>query len=227
MTVVSHRHELIFLKTRKTAGSSIEIWLAPFLDPETDLAAVTADLSHYRPDLAAELKPRGLKAHATAAEVRDLVGDRIWHGYYKFSVERDPWDRIISLWRWRQYSRQVDVSFDEFLEAIAQDSSERLRACGAEDWSNWPIYSIDDTVVLDDVILYEELYQSLPKSLACVGMEFDGRLVRTKSNIRKAEDTVDALTNAQVDLIAKVFEREIREFGFAPPGGRTYRAARS
>ena len=34
MTIVCHTRKFIFLKTRKTAGSSIEIWLAPHLDPE-------------------------------------------------------------------------------------------------------------------------------------------------------------------------------------------------
>ena len=38
MTIVCHTRKFIFLKTRKTAGSSIEIWLAPHLDPTSILS---------------------------------------------------------------------------------------------------------------------------------------------------------------------------------------------
>ena len=33
MTVVSYAHEMIFLKTRKTAGTSMELWLSAIAGP--------------------------------------------------------------------------------------------------------------------------------------------------------------------------------------------------
>lgn len=216
MSIVSHRHRMIFLKTRKTAGSSVEIWLAPHLDPEADLAAMTADLRDHRPDLAAALKPRGLKPHATAGQVRSLVGDDVWRGYFKFAIERNPWDRLISLWRWRQSHRNVAISLQAFLDAIADGSPERLKAANAEGWSNWPIYTIEDRIAVDRVILHDQLEAGLAGALAQVGMTYRGGLPRAKAGIRRSGDTTAMLSESQRALIGDLARREIAAFGFTP-----------
>lgn len=217
MAIVSHKHRFIFLKTRKTAGSSVEIWLAPFLDPEKDLAAVTADLAHYRPDLAARLQSRNLPAHASASEVRTLVGETVWKSYFKFSIERNPWDRMISLWQWRRHHRRVSPSFDEFLSAIVDGTPSRLKQAGAQGAMNWPIYAIEDAVVADEMIIYDRLEQGLSLAMARIGLHFDGVLPHAKAGIRDPLASVDTLTERQSDIIAALFEREIREFGFQRP----------
>jgi hypothetical protein len=206
---------MIFLKTRKTAGSSVEIWLAPHLDPESDLAALTADLRDYRPDLESRLKPRGLMPHATAAQVRSLVGDSVWRSYFKFAIERNPWDRLISLWRWRQRHRNASISLQAFLDAIADGSPDRLRAANAEGWSNWPIYTIDDRIVVDRVIRYDRLEAGLGEALKQVGIAYDGGLPRAKAGIRPSGDTTDTLSAGQRALIAEVARKEIGAFGFS------------
>ncbi|MBP7000551.1 sulfotransferase family 2 domain-containing protein [Amaricoccus sp.] len=215
MSIVSHRHRMIFLKTRKTAGSSLEIWLASRLDPETDLAALTADLRDHRPDLAAALKPRGLAPPATAAQVRALVGDAVWRSYFKFAVERNPWDRLISLWRWRQSHRHAPISLEAFLDAIAEGSPSRLKSANADGWSNWPIYSIDDQIAVDRVVLYEELETGLTEALAQVGIAYDGALPRAKSGARSKGDTIRLLSEGQRALIADLCRKEIGAFGFS------------
>ncbi|MBP7240895.1 sulfotransferase family 2 domain-containing protein [Amaricoccus sp.] len=215
MGIVSHRHRMIFLKTRKTAGSSVEIWLAPYLDPEADHAALTADLRDHRPDLASRLKPRGLKPHATAAEVRSLIGDGIWRSYFKFAIERNPWDRLISLWRWRQSHRNAAISLQAFLDAIADGSPDRLKAANADGWSNWPIYTIEDRIAVDRLVLYDRLEAGVAEALAQVGIEYDGGLPRAKAGIRSSGDTTDSLSASQRALIADLARKEIGTFGFS------------
>lgn len=217
MTIVSHRHRLIFLKTRKTAGSSVEAWLAPHLDPEIDLAAVTADLKTLDADLAARLQPRGLKGHAEAEAVKQRVGQDVWDGYLKIAIERSPWDRMISLWRWRRHHRNLDAALDDFLDAIESGDPRRQKETGAEDWSNWPIYAIGSDIVADEVVLYHQLEQDLERTLAKAGLDFDGALPRLKSGLRSAGDRPETLTSSQVERIARLFPREIEAFGFQPP----------
>lgn len=208
MAIVSHKHKFIFLKTRKTAGSSIEIWLSTFLSKE-DMAALTADLEVFRPELVGHFSPKGLKPHATATQVQMLVGEEVWRDYFKFAVERNPFDRIISLWRWRQHIKNISVTFDEFLDAIIDGSSERRESVGANDWSNWPIYTIDDTVVVDDLIDYADLLNGVSNSLRKVGIDFDHDLPRAKSGIRHPSDSMSNLSHAQRAKIESIFFREI------------------
>ena len=47
MTVICHSRQFIFLKSRKTAGTSIELWLAPNLDPKTDDISTGIDLKQF------------------------------------------------------------------------------------------------------------------------------------------------------------------------------------
>jgi len=117
MTIVCHTRKFIFLKTRKTAGSSIEIWLAPHLDPDVDFIRLGDDSEKQHPDLwkrfnglssrirlaakrVGTLSPI-FRPHMPAADVRRFVGDRRWRDYRKITIVRNPWDRMISAWRWR------------------------------------------------------------------------------------------------------------------------------
>lgn len=37
--------------------------------------------------------------HLTAWEIKHWVGEAFWHQAYKFTILRDPWEAIVSLWR--------------------------------------------------------------------------------------------------------------------------------
>src|SRR5262249_47442464 len=114
--IVCHRHRFIFIATRQTAGTAIETELARVCcadDVVTGLAngSVKAGfndqiaLSRYRPVDWLKLFAFGARArideHVGAAEIRELVGADVWHSYFKFCVERDPWDKAVALHRAR------------------------------------------------------------------------------------------------------------------------------
>ena len=40
--------------------------------------------------------------HMSASELRGAIGKTCWNAYFKFVVERNPWDRQVSYW---QFSR--------------------------------------------------------------------------------------------------------------------------
>ena len=49
--IVSHRHRFIFIKTRKTAGTSIEIALSPHCGPEDIISPIAKDDEQFRHEL--------------------------------------------------------------------------------------------------------------------------------------------------------------------------------
>lgn len=135
MTVICHSRQFIFLKSRKTAGTSIELWLAPNLDPKTDDISTGIDLKQFphlwnqfeRPankiwhalKRAVTFSPT-FRPHLSAAEVRRFVGEGKWRNYCKISIIRNPWDRTISLWRWRQHTEGLSITLGDFVSAMEE-----------------------------------------------------------------------------------------------------------
>lgn len=128
--IISHSSHFIFIKTRKTAGISLEIALSRCCDPgdvimylggnlgeeslrreEVGQPQVNREKSVWQYRALREVRRRikvGRKAarftpHATATEVRKFVGESTWDSYLSFSIECNPWDRAMSRYWWQKY----------------------------------------------------------------------------------------------------------------------------
>ena len=136
--IVSHKYRFIFLKTAKTAGTSIEIALSKFLSDQDIITPISAPdeairrglgyrgSQNYRIPLRQHSPVELMRAifrgrrkkfynHMSAHEVRDMIGEKTWSDYYKFCFERNPFDRVISLYFWCHKS-EPRPTLAEFLE---------------------------------------------------------------------------------------------------------------
>ena len=125
--IVSRRHRFVFIKTRKTASTSVEVYLRRFCGPADIVTPVTpiderdavaqglaprnysddkalearyADLARDgRLDAAAALHeaPFRFRNHMSAAAIREAIGARDFDASLVFSIERHPYDKAISL----------------------------------------------------------------------------------------------------------------------------------
>lgn len=118
--IVSHKHKFIFIKTHKTATQSFFNVIRPHLGPDDvaigdervaddtyNLNKPPEDFRFVDTSLNVDKKfPTGRSAreikdymgnHIPWFVIKDVVGDDIWNEYAKFSIERDPFDRIVSL----------------------------------------------------------------------------------------------------------------------------------
>ena len=233
--IVSHRHRFIFIKTRKTAGTSIEIALSRYCGPDDILTPIsdadqvirdeigapgpqnhTGPLYRQEPkDIANYLlkrrdKPRTLYwKHQGATHLRKLVGSDVWDGYYKFAFDRNPWDKVVSAYYWR-HRNKLDVEGDPpitFAEYVAR-GKRMLHVDGYEQ------YSIDDQVAVDFVGKYESLEDDLASALDVVGIEYDRWLPNAKSKTRKNRDYRAMYGDAERNAVAQYFSREIEMLGY-------------
>ena len=118
--ILSHQYKFIFLKTSKTAGTSVEIALSKFLGPKDVITPISPEDEVTRRDLGyrgpqnyrskfweysyadlVKLVSKGewkekFYNHISAFQVRGLVGEQVWNTYFTFCIERNPWDRVIS-----------------------------------------------------------------------------------------------------------------------------------
>lgn len=223
--IVSHEHRLIFVKTRKTAGTSVEVLLARLLGDGaivTPISPAAAShvprnfgpprwtLSSARTRRTAEGRRdlgRGLwyYNHMPARLIRQRLGRRVWDSYFKFCFERDPWDKTVSWYYYRTSDDAKPVGFAEFVRS-------------GDLPVDWNLYTLKDSVAVDMVGRYENLDSDLRAALSEVGLSVDGGLTFEKAGLRprtaSVDDMYDAATSA---LVGEAFRRESQLFGYRAP----------
>jgi hypothetical protein len=86
--IISHRHHFIFVHLGRTGGCSLTAALARHCGPEDVITPVD--------DSCPGQNYRGFRRHNSAQRIRAKVGAAIWNDYFKFTIERNPWDKIVS-----------------------------------------------------------------------------------------------------------------------------------
>ncbi len=239
--LVSHRQRFIFTKTIKTAGTSIEAYFEPWCVPVGEPTAVehrpqrvsSAGIVGARGSLPAwPLRPRWYN-HMPAARIRRLIGREIWDGYFKFTVVRNPFDRLVSafyflaavadprgvsnplLWLLRSERR---IPHPPRPGRDDRDTVRRFR-----DWlphSGWMddrgAYLIDGRPCVDVFIRYETLQAGLAEVCGRVGVPFEPqRLGRFKSQYRSRRIPVREFYDAAAtDWVRRRYGWELAHFGY-------------
>ncbi|MDP7977608.1 sulfotransferase family 2 domain-containing protein [Bacillus sp. WLY-B-L8] len=202
--IISHEHKFIFLKTKKTAGTSIEISLSRYCGDKDIITPISPADEKIRAEFGKQ--PQNYQGkfynHIRAKQVKNLIGEEIWNSYYKFCFDRNPWDKVISLYHYR--SNPATVTFDDFLK-----SSEFLRSY------NFPRYTIHDQLAVDYIGKYENLENDLKMICNKIGLPFDGWLPRAKGNFRKNHQHYRTVYNEQQkELIQHYYKKEIDLLGY-------------
>lgn len=199
--IVSHKHQLIFIKNGKTAGTSIEVFLSRVCG-EFDI--VTPIYPHVEPHCPRNYQ--GFYNRMTGAEIREQVGHDIWNHYYKFCVERNPWDKAISYYYMARHRAGGKLSLDKFLD-------------GDTFPINYPRYTEPDNrhqFIVNRVIDYNGLNEGLSDVFTRVGVPFDGSLgVFAKSEYRTDLRNYQLILNPdQARRISDIFAVEIELHGY-------------
>jgi hypothetical protein len=227
--IVSHAHKFIFLKTKKTAGTSIELALSalcgaddiitPLTKHDEALRAGSRSAQNWRLhgwwDSPRPLLQRrwfkftaedyGYYNHMPAKEARALLGDRVWRTYFKFAFDRNPWDRQVSFYHHRYRREKVPPPFAAFIHA---DRRARI--------NNFQIYSIDGEVAVDYVGRFEHLQEDLAHALKQVGVTFDGELPRAKTTTGRNAAPYRSYYDAETrDIVGRWYAAEIKLLGYA------------
>ncbi|HBR26134.1 MAG TPA: chondroitin 4-O-sulfotransferase [Rhizobiales bacterium] len=225
--ILSHKHRFIFLKTKKTAGTSIELALCQICGPDDIITPITAVDEALRTGLGPQnwrrhgwfKSPRpiwkrrwfkigppdyGYYNHMSAAEVASYMGPAIWNSYFKFAFDRNPWDRQVSHYHFRHRGKARPASFAHFLD---HDRRARL--------NNYEIYSIDGLPALDFLGRYENLVADFEHVLQILGIDQKIELPRAKSSFRPARPYQEYYDERTRALVANWYQNEIKLLGYS------------
>jgi Sulfotransferase family len=228
--IVSHEHKFIFLKTKKTAGTSIELALSRLCGPEDIITPLAENDEALREGGRGAQNwrmhgwwgsPRplwerrwwkftaedyGFYNHMPAAQAKALLNDdKAWRSYFKFAFDRNPWDRQVSFYYHRYRRAAKPPPFADFIHA---DPRARL--------NNFDIYSIDGEVAVDLVGHYETLEADFKRALEQVGLSLHDELPRAKSGTRhKGKHYRDYYDESTRAVVGHWYSREIQLLDYA------------
>jgi hypothetical protein len=223
--IVNHKYKFIFLKTRKTASTSIEIALSKFCGVHDTITPITGEDELIREALGfpgpqnykvplkyymardwfrfiGKGKCKKYKSHATARFVRGCLPGDMWNSYFKFCFERDPFDKAISRYYWSTRNPRPAIS-------------DYLCSAPFELLSNWSVYTITDQIAVDFVGNYEKLSEHMEYVRNRLGITEKIVLPKAKNNYRENREHYSRLLNQEArNRIEIVCAKEIKAFGF-------------
>lgn len=227
--VISHRYKFIFIKTHKTAGSSMEMALAPLCGPED---IVTPMESNAHTDLPrnfhehtfigrsyarSRIFRKCIKRHSPilgawyyehmpAWRVRELIGEKTWNDYHKFCFERNPWDKVVSYYNWKKFGQKRHMP--DF-KTYVMKKSHRLPMDAR-------LYFDGEECMMDEVADYSGFLSGFADICDRLSLPYDGHMPREKTNITsKKVDYRDYYDDETRELVGELFHREIMLKGFS------------
>ncbi len=167
--IISHKYQFIFIKTFKTASSSFEAafsWISGEEDVLTPDEPVTPA---YRTHAWRNWISAGFFNHMHGVDIWAKIEPEIWDNYYKFCIERNPWDKAISWYYWHRQFWERDRTISEFV----------LNELPLPDW---PMYTSNNRVIVDKILRYENLEDELERLYQHLG--FRMLLPKVKADAR-------------------------------------------
>jgi hypothetical protein len=226
--ILSHKHKFIFIKTAKTAGTSIEVFLSRHCGPTDIVTPIVPAIEGHQPrnyegfiNPVPEILERPHKLlsalrhtitsrekfynHMPASLVQKRVPGQVWNRYFKFCVERNPWDKVLSHYHMHAARKGGSLSLDEYLAR-----------------GRFPINYFRYTdrsgskIIVDRVLRYENLLAELGEVFSQLQIPFDGTLgVAAKSEYRSDRRPYQQVFNdEQRKIVEKAFAKEIELHGY-------------
>ena len=222
--IISHTHKYIFIKSWKTAGTSIETALSAHCgggDVVTELGDYWFNRNEQGQWIHKSINAEGFSQHESAAGAKSKVAPEIWDGYFKFSIARNPWDRVVSLFSWearnkpalkpaKRWHHRLGFPFNEFRERTML-----FRQFVTGEWkTNDQFYVMDGALCVDFVIRYERLAEDLGEVCKRVGLPALA-LPHLKSGLRQVgHGYVEYYDEQSKAIVADRHQNDIRFFGY-------------
>lgn len=241
--LISHAKRFIYTKTVKTAGTSVESYFEPHC-----MRPGEWEYSHGRGEYVSEAGVVGVRTgepielqaatwwnHMPAATIRALAGPAVWDAYFKFCVVRNPFDQMVSAYRFFTKQEQPAAPVRRMFSVFGGRGSARgeSHATAFEGWlKSVPLpldrnkYVIDGVLCVDHVIRYERLVEGIGEVCQRLDVPFrPNELRHLKKSERMTVPPESYYTPAAVALVERGCAFELEQFGYTFPWAGARRAA--
>lgn len=213
--ILSHKHKFLFIKTRKTAGSTLEKLLYPYLGERDVITGSIRDETPTKnvPSKGGKTKymdhTPGRMQHMSYKQAKNsFLIDKDPNDYFKFSIERNPWDKVVSSYFWHSKIKpqRTEKGFEHYVlncELVPND---------------WGYYTNNKgELVVDKLYKYEEInemYEDLNDRFGFGITKQDIQNVRMKGGLRKVRDYRELHTPKTIKFVESKYKKIIRLMGY-------------
>lgn len=196
--IVSHKHKFIFIKTKKTAGTSVEVDLNRVLGPEDVATPIIPPVEGHQPQNYQYKKfgflTKSFGNHMPAEKVKKIVGDQVFNDYFVFCVEREPVAKCISFYSMLKKSPDHnqghdDLTWDKYVER------------GEFPLDTFRYVDRDGSLLVDKILKYETLNEDLQALGEQLGFDLQLK-TKAKAGFRQEVPVSDAQRQVIYDAFA-------------------------
>ncbi len=213
--LISHRKQFIYTKTAKTASTSVESYFEPYCMPEGEWS-----FQHARDEYVSDAGIIGYRGsaggedqwfnHMAAADIREKIGMEIWNAYFKFTVIRDPFDKLVS----------------GYFFSIRDTEQPPEPVTGFRDWVknggdviDRHTYTIDGALCMDYYIRFESLTDDIRQVCTALQLPYEPeRLPTLKGGFREQAIPLAAFYDRHTRaIVEQKYAFELEHFGYRCP----------
>ncbi len=242
LVIVSFSQNFIFVKTRKTAGTSIELALSGFCQDQDILTPISLADEYYRSEQGWRIAQNFSADSTLESTYRDIVHrrDQDAHQFFirglgrqgafynhmpareiKEKVHSAFWESAVKITTERHpYEKAVSKAFFRlWRQKLAPTEFPRIlnNIVSQRLMDDRSIYCINGEIAVDEVIKQEEIAHAFPKLLQKLGLRLEGEIPRAKSQIRlDPRPAHEILSPAQRELIYDTCRETFETFGYEP-----------
>ena len=235
--IVSFKYKFIFIKSYKTAGSSIENYLYPYLNNK-DILAPTENYKGI--NCWGDFDPKEIESYFGKEYLENkvkykikyfahmpiwLVKERlkplsdklnydIFKNFYKFGVIRNPFDTIVSHYYWINSKNNKNSKLVSFKKILKELESNIFPQYGLLNLNEFMDKNYNE-ILCDKIIKYENLNKELSMVFNKLSINFDGELKIFKKKSIKRKDYRDFFDKDSQKLITDIFWKDFEIFDYS------------
>jgi hypothetical protein len=200
--IISHKNKFIFIKSRKTAGSSVQLALFDYCGSED---VVTGSGLSKLPRKEFEF-PAG--AHQNLSYIKYHLGENIWKKYFTFAFVRNPWDLAVSRFFFEQYRGRTSIQ--DFNEWVKQS---KMGLWDKDELAQFTHDEYTGTNELDFVGRYESLEKDFGFVCEKLGVPIPNLPHSKKRGVKKEHYSI-YYNDASIQFVAEKQQRAIKAFDY-------------
>lgn len=204
--MISDRHQCIFVHLRRTGGNSIEIALGGIvlLNKSGKPTTKWDNKLHRGANLPYKMDNRGHDySHDTAQEIRRQHPEN-FHSYKSFSIIRNPWDQMISLYLRLHANDSNAIHFKHWLKNLKPTNMQGTVPSQS-------LFDENGQCLVDEIGRYENLADDFRN--ICEMFKISSAPL-PRSNVSGKKHYANYYDRESASIVAEIFKKDRKYFGY-------------